>query len=156
MGILNLRRMKRFLNSRIKHTTTALVLIAWLFALASGIANACLLEEARGTHSHAAGIEKSPHTHAATELPEQTTDSEGDTDQSPAAKALCLDACDDRTHALPKQDASLDQPQLAPVTVIAIVWLATQPIESVVRLERDNHVGPFDVPIRVRYSRLTL
>lgn len=148
--------MERFLNRRAKHTTTAVVLIAWILALASGIANACLLERARGTHSHAASVEESPHTHAATELPEQAPDIEGNTDQSAATRALCLDACDDRTHALAKKEASLGQPHLAPLTVVAMVWLATQPIESVVRLERDNHADPFDVPIRVRYSRLTL
>ena len=150
--------MNRFLNSRATRTTTALVLIAWLFALASGIANACLLEGARGTHahSHAAGIEASPHAHPAAELTEQASEIDGDTDQSPTAKARCLDACDERTHALPKQDASLDQPYLAPLTLIAIVWLVTHPIESAVSQERDNHAEPFDVPIRVRYSRLTL
>lgn len=148
--------MKPFLNSRTKHTTTALVLIAWLFALASGIANACSLEAARGTHSHAAGVEESPHSHAAPELPEQAPDVSGNTNESPNTRALCLDACDDRTHAQVKQDASPDQPHLAPLTVIAIVWLPTQPMASTVRLQRDNHAEPFDVPIRIRYSRLTL
>ena len=150
--------MKRFLSRRTKRTTTAVVLIAWLFALASGIANACLLEGARGTHSHshATGIEESPHAHAVTELSEQSTIIEGGTDQSPAAKALCLDACDDRSHYLPKQDWSLDQPDPAPLTVVAIVWIAGQPIVSAVRVERDNHADPFGIPIRLRYSRLAL
>ena len=150
--------MKRFLNRRTKHTTTALVLIAWLFALAAGIANACLLEQARGTHSHshAAGIEQLPHPHAVTALSAQATEVEGDADQSPAAKALCLDACDERTHYLPKQDSSLDPPDLAPLTVFAVVWIASQPIASAVRVEPDNHADPFGIPIRLRYSRLTL
>ena len=148
--------MKSFLNSRTKHTTTALVLIAWLFALASGIANACLLEGTRGIHAHAAGVEESPHTHAATEPPEQAPDIAGNADESSNTRALCLDACDDRTHAQVKQDASPDQPHLAPLTVIAIVWLPTQPMASTVRLQRDHHAEPFDVPIRIRYSRLTL
>ena len=148
--------MKSFLNSRTKHTTTALVLIAWLFALASGIANACLLEGTRGTHAHAAGVEESPHTHAATEPPEQAPDIAGNADESSNTKALCLDACDDRTHTQVKQDASPDQPHLAPLTVIAIIWLATQPMASTVRVQRDNHAEPFDVPIRIRYARLTL
>ena len=148
--------MKRFLNSRTKHTTTALVLMAWLFALASGIANACLLEGARGTHAHAAGVEESPHTHAATEPLGHAPDIAGNTDESPTTRALCLDACDDRAHAQVKQHASPDQPHLAPLTVIASIWLATQPMASMVRLQRDNHAEPFDVPIRIRYARLTL
>jgi len=150
--------MKRFLNKRTKHSTTALVLIAWLFALASGIVNACLPEQALGTHSHAyaADIEESPHAHAYTEVSEQATDIEGDADQSPVTKALCLDACDERTHYLPKQDASLDHPDLAPLTVVAIIWIASQPIALAVRLEPDKDADPFGIPIRLRYSRLTL
>ena len=145
--------MKRFLNRRTKRTTTAIVLITWLFAVASGIANACLPEGPRGSHFHTASIAQEPHSHVATE---QATKIEGDTDQSPINKALCLDACDDRMHAMQKQGASPDPPHLAPLTVIAIVWLAAQSMESTVRLQRDDDEELFDVPIRVRYSRLTL
>ena len=148
--------MNRFLNSGTKHTTTALVLIAWLFALASGIANACLLE-ARGIHSHVAGDQESPHAHVVPERSAQATNIDSDIDaSSPTYKTLCLDACDNRTNALPKQNAGVDQPLLAPLAVIAIVWIANQSIVSTVRLDRDNHADPFGIPIRVRYSRLTL
>ncbi len=148
--------MKRFFNSRTKHTTTALVLTVWLLALGSGIANACLLEEARGIHSHAADIGQSPHAHAVTELHEHPTVMESDTEQLPAAKALCLDACDDRTNSLLKQDASIDPPHLAPLAVMAILWLAAQPTASATRRERANHANALAIPIRLRYSRLTL
>ena len=136
------------------------MLIGWLFALASGIANACLLEQARGTHvhahSHAAGIEESPHAHAVTQPSEQANDSEGDGDLSPAVKALCLDACGERTHFLPKQGSPLDQPDLPPLTVVAVVWIASQPIAAAVRVEPDKDADRFGIPIRLRYSRLTL
>ena len=150
--------MKRFLNSRIQRTTTAITLFVWLFGLASGIANACALEETRGmrAHSHVAGLEESPHAHGVTERSAQATDINDDIDASPTFKSLCLDACDERTNTLPKQDAPLDPPLLAPLAVIAIVWIANQPIVSTVRLDRDNHADPFGIPIRVRYSRLTL
>lgn len=148
--------MKRFLNHRDKRTTTALVLITWLFALASGIANACLLQEPRGIHVHAAGIGESPHAHAVAALPGRVTVIESDTNPSPATKALCLDACDDRTNSLPKQTGAQDPPHLAPLAVIATLWLATQSMVSALRLERDDHADPSGVPIRVRYSRLTL
>ena len=154
--MLDQRPMKHFFNSRTLHATAALVLMAWLFALASGIANACLLEGARGTHAHAAGVEESPHTHAATQSLGDAPDIAGNTDESPNTRALCLDSCDERTHALAKKDASPDQPHLAALTVVAIVWLATQPMASTVRVQRDHHAEPFDVPIRIRYSRLTL
>ena len=94
--------------------------------------------------------------HPATTLSEQANEVEGDAHQSPASKALCLDACDERTHYLPKQDSSLDPPDLAPLTVFAVVWIVSQPIASAVRVEPDNHADPFGIPIRLRYSRLTL
>ena len=154
--------MKRFLNKRGKQATTALVLTAWMFAFASGIANACLLEQARGSHvqahSHAAGIDASPHAHAhaATGPSEQVTDMPGDADQSPAAKALCLEACDDREHYLPKQNLTLDPPDLAPLIVVAVVWIASQSIASAAGVKPDKAADPFGIPIRLRYSRLTL
>ena len=148
--------MKHFFNSSTKHTTTALMLVVWLFALASGIANACLLEEARGTHAHAAGTEQSSHTHLIATRSAQGTDIDDNIDESPTFKALCLDACDGRSNVLLKQDASEDQPLLAPMALFAISWRANQPVESTVRLDRDRHADPFGIPIRVRYSRLTL
>ena len=148
--------MKRVLNNQTTHRTTAIVLIAWFFALASGIANACMLEGARGKHSHASGVEQSPHSHAAAGILEQATDVSDVTEQPPPTKALCLDACDDRTHSLVRQDVSVEQPHFAPLTVIAFVWLAAQTMELAARTERDNRADLYDVPIRIRYSRLTL
>ena len=148
--------MKRFLNNQTTHTTTVIVLITWLFALASGIANACLLEGPGGTHSHAAGVEQSPHSHAHAGIPEQATDNADVSEQSAPTKALCLDACDDRAHAMVKQDTVVDQPHFSLLTIIAFVWLAAQPMESAERTERHNRADVSDVPIRVRYSRLTL
>ena len=145
-------------NRRTKRMTTAITLFVWLFGVASGIANACSLEEMRGTHAHSlvTGVEESPHSHRIVERSAQATDIDDDINASPTFKALCLDACDERTNTLPKQDASLDPPLLAPLGVIAIVWIENQPIVATVRLNRDNHDDPFGIPIRVRYSRLTL
>ena len=148
--------MKRFFNNRTKHTTTALVLIAWLFALISGIANACLPEGAHGVHAHLAADETSPHVHAITNRSVQTGAVEDDVDTSPTVKVLCADACEDRTHAVPKRNAPADQPSLAPFAVFAVAWSAHRPPASTVRFDRATHADPFGIPIRVRYSRLTL
>jgi len=135
--------MKHCFNGRTKHATTALVLVAWLFALASGIANACLLEEPRANHSHAAAMEDVPHPH-------------GVADPSHVIKTLCLDACDERTNTLPKQRASINPPTPAPLALFTIVWRESQPGASAPRLRRDKHADPFGIPIRSRFSRLTL
>lgn len=150
--------MKHPSNRRTKRMTTAITLFVWLFGVASGIANACSLEEMRGTHAHSlvTGVEEAPHSHRSAERSAQATDIDDDINASPTFKALCLDACDERTNTLPKQDASLDPPLLAPLGVIAIVWIENQPIVATVRLDRDNHADPFGIPIRIRYSRLTL
>ena len=43
--------MKLFSNPRAERSTVFMVLLAWLFGLASGVANACLLQ-AQETHAH--------------------------------------------------------------------------------------------------------
>ena len=60
--------MKLFSTTRTKRNTAFVVLLGWLFALASGVANACLLETPE-MHSIAARAEAAPMTsHAPAEL----------------------------------------------------------------------------------------
>jgi hypothetical protein len=155
--------MKRFLNNRTERATTALVLMVWLFALASGIANACLLEEARGNHTHVASIEEPPRAHAGADRSEQTTNHEGDADQSLAAKTLCLDACEERTNTLPKRNASLDPPLIAPLAVLAIAWIANTPSYrrfafmdpvAVMQLTTNAEVAAVALEVRKRLQRV--
>jgi hypothetical protein len=52
--------MKHFFNSRTKRSTAFVVLLVWLFALASGAANACFIQAAEETHDHGS---RAAHTH---------------------------------------------------------------------------------------------
>ena len=47
----NMPNMPSLPNSRTRRNTACAMLFVWLFALASGVANACLLEP-RGVHDH--------------------------------------------------------------------------------------------------------
>lgn len=149
-----LTHMKPFSHQRIKHNTTFVALLVWLFALASGMANACLLE-APGKHSHVAAAHSAdpPHTHA---LAGHAVAVDDDVDDQHGAKESCLKACDDGANAQVKLQAGADltDPGLAPFVVI--VWNAATAVASV-----SNHYDILQVPIvgppfRTRYSRLTL
>jgi hypothetical protein len=145
-----------FRTSRNKRTTSTLVLVVWLFALLSGIANACLSVEKHDAKTHVAPVAALDQTHLLRTATGDVNVIEGDDDSSHAIKALCLEACDDRSHSLPKQDLSVDQPGLGPVTIVAILWGEVPRIATAKRLERDNQTEVQVLPVRVRYSRLAL
>ena len=150
--------MKPFSNHRTRRNTTFVAILEWAFALASGIANACLLETP-GQHSHVAASRSSDahHAHANDALTGDAVavavDHDDDRD---ASKESCLKACDDGSNAQIKLAAGVDltDPGLAPFVVFA--WNAATPVVSAPsRFDRLQVpvVGP---PFRLRYSRLTL
>ena len=145
-----------FLSSTFaKRNTAFLVLLVWVFALASGVANACLLE-VRGTHGHltdAAGPEavatlKVSAGHAGAVV--------GHHDDAHGSKASCLKACDDVAQSLPKQDLTAAQADPGPAPLVSILWTAATPV--VLPFRRTDPVQPHapERPVRVRYSRLAL
>ena len=135
--------MKPFSNHRAKRNTAFVVLLAWLFALATGMANACLLETP-GTHSHAAA----PAGHG-------EAIGDHDDDANPAKQA-CLKTCDDGSNAPVKLQTGLDlsDPGLAPL--VATVWNAATPVISAPCRFDALQVPTVGPPLRVRYARLTL
>lgn len=146
--------MKPFSNQRTKRNTTFVALLVWLFALASGMANACLLE-APGKHPHVAAGHSAepPHTHV---IGGNAADVDDDVDDQDSSKESCLKACDEGANAQVKLQAGVDltEPGLAPF--LAIAWNAAIAVASVSNrydILRVPIVGP---PFRTRYSRLTL
>ncbi|WP_309678591.1 hypothetical protein [Polaromonas sp.] len=148
--------MKLFSNTRAKRNTALMVLLVWLFALASGVANACLLE-ARGTHSHAATAGSAGTTHAPAIVPGHAGAIADHDDDSHTLRAPCLKACDDGLHSFPKQDLTVAQTDPGPAPLVAVLWTAATPVVSSFRRmdDRQQPVTP-ELPIRVRYSRLAL
>jgi len=147
--------MKLSFSARSKRYTTLLVLLGWLFALASGVANACLLE-ARVTHAHAAPVELFETVQAPLVSPGHAGVVAGHDDDSQAAKAPCLKACDDGAHSLPRQDLTVTLADPGPALLMSILWTAVTPDAPTSRWMDDVQPALPERPVRVRYSRLAL
>ena len=147
--------MKIFLNIREKRKATFLVLLVWLFALASGVANACLLE-ARETHLHIAAAEYFEVAHVPTLLRSHSNAVADHDDGSHAAKAPCLKVCDDGSHSMPKPDLKVAQADPGPAYLVAVLWTPALPVIVAPGQVDDRQPAIPALPIRVRYSRLAL
>jgi hypothetical protein len=148
--------MKLSFSARTKRHTALLVVLGWLFALASGVANACLLE-ARVTHAHVASAGSSEAAQTLLVSPGHAGVIAGH-DDSHAANAPCLKACDDSSHSLSRQDLTGTQVDPGPALLVSILWTALTPAPAATTLRRMVDIQPAlpERPIRVRYSRLAL
>ncbi len=124
-----------------------MVLLAWLFAVASGVANACLLE-AGETHSQVVIALSFGPAHAQTVA--------GDGDDSHNLKAPCLKVCDDGTRSFPKQDPTVAQTDPGPAPIVLVLWGAVAPIIPTLRQMDVVQPARPELPIRFRFSRLTI
>jgi len=144
-----------FSTARSKRRTAFVVLMAWLFALVSGVANACLLETPA---MHSAGAQVAPsnahHPHAEVLLQHEAA--EGHDEHTPGSKQSCLKACDDGTHTLIKASAGVDQTDPGPAPLVTMLWPAAVPVVLMPHRAGELHVPLCEPPPRVRYSRLTL
>lgn len=150
--------MKPFSNPRTRRNTTVVALLVWAFALASGMANACLLERP-GNHTHTSASRASDghHAHAGDALAGHADAIADDhDDDADAAKESCLKACDDGSNAQVKLQTGVDltDPGLAPFVVFA--WNAATLIAAAPSRFDDLQVPVAGPPLRLRYSRLTL
>ncbi len=98
-------------NTRTRRNTARVMLFVWLFALASGVANACLLEP-HGIHDHGSPLSHLSATGAtpgvAGDRAEDITHDDGDSDIGPTN--ACLKACDESSQSLLKHSSSVDLP----------------------------------------------
>lgn len=147
--------MKFFANTRIKRNTAFVVLLVWLFALASSVANACFLQTDR-PHSVAAKELAPPTSRAAAELPAQLGTNAGHHDISDSTKESCLKVCDDGTHTLPKAYSVVDHDDPGPAPLVTTLWTGSLHVVSAPRRVHDSAVPVVGPPLRVRFSRLAL
>lgn len=138
--------MKFFSPTRTKRSTAFVMLVVWLFALASGVANACLLA-APEAHSNAASAAVPATSHATAELVGHESDT---------WKESCVKVCDDGTHSLPSAQAGVDQTDPGSAPLVATLWAASRPVASVPRRLDDRQLHTVGPPLRIRYSRLAL
>jgi hypothetical protein len=142
-------------STRSKRHTALLVLLGLLFALVSGVANACLLK-ARVTHVHAGPVALSETAQASLVSPGHAGVVAGHGgDDSHAAKAPCLKACEDGAHSLPRQDLKATQADPGPAPLLSILWTASPAATAPRRMDDAQPALP-ERPVRVRYPRLAL
>ncbi len=135
--------MKSFFNMHRTRYIAIVMVFVWLMTLGIGIANACLVDEARGHHTHAAQVQATHHK----EVDEQPTS---------ADKAVCLTVCEaEKTAAVKirRVDATSDS-LTVPVAhcsdiKVILVDLNDQFKPTVVPVCRE-------LPVSIRFLRLTI
>ena len=148
--------LKPIFNRRSNRNTAFLVLLAWLFTLISGLANACPPEIGASNHL-GAWAAHSFEAVAAAKISAEHGQAGADHDTgSDASKVSCLQIFDDPSQVLFKQRSGLD---LAASALLPWV-VALRPAAAVV-VPTPNRLAALQPPapgraIRVRFSRLAL
>lgn len=147
--------MKLLSNIRSKRSIAFIALLVWVFALASGVANACLLE-ARGNHLLVAAAGVSDATHAPAISPGHAGAIADHGDDSPASKASCLKAGADGEYSVPTPKLPTVQIDLAAAPLVAVLWTETVPVVLPFSRIDEMRRTISERPLRIRYSRLAL
>ncbi len=147
--------MSLFPNTRTKRRTVYTLLLVWFFALGSGWANACLLQE-RETHLHGPSEDASLTVQASHVSPGHVgVDSDHAENAGPATSA-CLKVCGDDSQTIVELVSSVDLASVAMAPPTVLAW--TDPLAAA---EQPNAwlewaTPPPGVPLRTRFSRLAL
>ncbi len=147
--------MKFFADTRSKRNTAFAMLLVWLFALASGVANACFLE-APGSHARAAQASTETASHAPAELLAHLGAPAGHHDKPGSTKESCLKVCDDGMNAVVKAYAGFDHTDPGPATLVTTLWVGSASVVPAPHRLDDLAIPIVGPPIRVRYARLAL
>lgn len=147
--------MSRFSNARTKRHTVFPVLLVWLFALASGWANACLLND-RSTHVDAMSDSASLAAHTPIVSPGHVGGDANHDANSSVAKGACLEVWDDGAKAIVKWPSDIDLTFAAMAPPVAFTWPA-----KLAAATADSSLLEFPapsprLPLRTRFSRLAL
>ena len=147
--------MKFFAHTCTKRHTAFVVLLVWLFALASSVANACLLETDE-PHSRAAKKSVTTTIQVPAGLIAKMGIEAGHHEDADRSRESCLKVCNDGTNTLPKAYAGVDHTDPGPALLIATLWTGAGHVVSVPHRMDDLAIPIVGPPLRVRYSRLAL
>ena len=136
--------MKFFSRSSASRNAASFMLAVWLFVLASGVTNACLLEAPEhGGHQFSS---ESAHSTGAAATAHETEQS---------SKAPCLKACDEGSQALQSSNGMDSMDPGAP-PLAAVLWTGPAPLLTLPRRGFDSLPSLSDPPERIIYSRWAL
>lgn len=148
--------MTNLFNTRINRVSAFVMLLVWVFALISGVANACLLEApGAATHAKTATQPAQPDKkHISLAMQSQTEASSVHADDAHTSKQPCVKVCDDSSRSLPnKSPAGQIDPGL-PV-IVAALWSLVEPIRLQYKQPNGTQHATL-LPLRVLYTRLVL
>ena len=148
--------MKLLSNTLTKRNAACMMLLIWVFALASGVANACLLDP-HGAQSHASSGGSAGLDHVHTGLAAHSEGFADHDEESDTSRAPCLKFCNEESKFLPKQHFGPDPTDAGQAPLVAELWLATTPdFPAVPTRVKDLSRRAPELPFRVQYSRMTL
>lgn len=150
--------MKLFYKTRTKRISAFVVLWVWLFAFASGVANACLVQTGEAhDHSSLAASSHNPKAEGARAISVVHDDAIFDHDSGQeTSKSQCLKVCDDGSQSLPKQQVGFDLAHVDLTPLFASAWKVTTSVVTARGLFGTHRPPNVPLPIRIRLSRLAL
>ena len=142
-------------NTRTKRRTVYTLLLVWFFALGSGWANACLLQE-RETHWHGPSEDASLTAHDWRVSPGHFGVDSDHAENAGPAKSACLKVCGDDTQTIVKLVSSVDLASIAMAPPTVLAW--AEPLATAEQADAwlEWATPPPGVPLRTRFSRLAL
>lgn len=147
--------MNPFSKRHTRRRTVYTLLLVWFFALGSGWANACVLQE-RGTHGHGLSEDGQPTAQARRVSPGHVgVDSEHAGNAGPA-KSACLKVCGDDTQTIIKLESSVDLANVAMAPPMVLAWADPLAAEEQANAWLELPAPSPGLPLRTRYSRLAL
>lgn len=147
--------MNLFQNTRTRQRTVYTVLLVWFFALGSGWANACSLQE-RGTHGHGPAESASLADPSSGVSPGHVgADSVHAENAGPAMRA-CLKVCSDNAETILKLAPDVDLTGIAAGHPSALAWHAPVAAAALDNARLALPAARPGVPLRTLFSRLAL
>ena len=147
--------MNSFPSTRTKRRTVYTMLLVWFFALGSGWANACLLQE-RGTHWHGPSDGTSLIAQASRVSPGHVGADSDHAADAGTAKSACLKVCSDDTQTIVKLTPSVDLMDVVMAPPTALTWCDPLDATDQANAWLELPVPSPGVPLRTRFSRLAL
>ena len=147
--------MNPFSNKRTRRRTVVALLLVWFFALGSGWANACLLQE-RGTHWHGVAEDGSAPAQAWRVSAGHLGAGLDPAGNAELAKGACLKVCGDGTQTIVKLAVSADAAEAAMASATVRDWCTPLDIAERSNAWLDLPDPSPGVPLRTRFSRLAL
>lgn len=152
--------MKSLFSHRSNRRTAAVMLFVWLLALATGMANACLLQQAPAWHGHAtAGFAATGSAGMASAggLPVSAQGRADDHEAASHAKAACQNFCAaESSGLLSPQGAKTTGLADTPVLLARGVGLLVPMAERVARRPNPSAPPGSAPPVAIRFLRLTI